>query len=138
MTIAVLFNQPRELVEESEVTVVLSITKAVNELISLNLHLYSYESGDSYDLGKKVLYQIMRFDQNKNGDFDVVIHASGDKVEFIDFITLWRGDDADTHTLYSGVLQESLSEEEAIKLMKERFYFALHCYYEEMVEKLRK
>lgn len=124
------------MVGESEVSVVLTLTKAVNELIQLNLHLYFYEQNEVVDSGRKVLYQRFCFDFGHEDDFDVVVSVFGNQIQFIDFIDM-TSEDSDTITLYSCVLQEKLSEDEAVKLITEKFFVALECYYENKKEAAR-
>lgn len=120
------------MVGESEVSVVLTLTKAVNELIQLNLHLYFFEDGDYTLDGKKSRFQRFTFEQSKDGDFDVVLSAADGKVQFVDFVNLKR--EGDTHALYSCVMQENMSEEEACKFIRHQFYSMLQCFYADLEE----
>ena len=113
----------------------LTTTKAVNELIQLNLRLYFYEEEivetKSYFSDQKVRVHCSKltFDQHEGGEYDVVIHARDGQVDYVDFIDL-VSEDSDVVTLYSGVLQENMTEEEACKFIRENLFSALSCFYE--------
>lgn len=114
----------------------LSLTKAVNGLIQLNLHLYFYEQNEVMDNGRKVLYQRFSFDFGHEDDFDVIVSVFDNQIQFIDFVDM-TNEDSNTNTLYSCVLQEKLSEDKAVKLITEKFFVALECYYENKKETAR-
>lgn len=114
----------------------LSTTKAVNGLIQLNLHLYFLEQSEVLDGGRKVIYQRLSFDFGHEDDFDVVVSIIDNQIQFIDFVDMTH-EDICTNALYSCVLQEKLSEDEAIKLITEKFFAALAYYYENKKDELR-
>ena len=114
----------------------LSLTKAVNGLIQLNLHLYFYEQNEVMDNGRKVLYQRFSFDFGHEDDFDVIVSVFDNQIQFIDFVDM-TNEDSNTNALYSCVLQEKLSEGEAVKLITEKFYSALEDYFENKKEVAR-
>ena len=117
----------------------LTITKAVNELIQLNLVLHNYDCGDTIEDGHKTVYQRFFFGFKGEEGFDVIIHATGNKVGYVDFV--YRDDPEcpnDTHELFSDVwcmFDESLTEEKIVEELKERWFEELSSFYSRKAEK---
>ena len=109
----------------------LTLQTAVNELISLNLHLSSFTDD-------RTGYQRFYFEQDSNEDsFEVIITFDRGEIQFVDFVG-HVDEIADTWALYSGAIHRHLTNEEARKQLREQFYSFVSSDYEKRAEKLAK
>ena len=109
----------------------LTLQTAVNELISLNLHLSSFtDDGQGY--------QSFRFEQDSDEDsFEVIVTFFDGEIQFVDFVG-HVDEIADTWALYSSVNHRHMTDEEARKHLREQFYSFVSSDYERRAEKLAK
>ena len=118
------------MVGESEVSVVLTLNTAVNELISLNLHLSAFS--DVREEG----YQRFCFELDKDEDsFEIIITFFDDRVQFVDYVD-HSEEYADTYALYSDANHRHLDDEQARKLLREQFYSFVSTYFQKKADKL--
>ena len=117
------------MVGESEVSTVLTLNKAVNELISLNLHLCLFSDDGE---GNQRFY----FEQDADEDsFEVIVNFFDGQLQFVDFVN-HLNEYADTYPLYSAAVHSDLSEEEAVKQLRESYFLHVASYYETRRDRL--
>ena len=117
------------MVGESEVSVVLTLNRAVNELISLNLRL-SFFSDDGEGS------QRFHFEQDSDEDsFEVIVTFFDNRLQFVDFVN-HLNEYADTYDLYSDAKDCSLTEDEAATQLLEKYFLHVASYYEARRDRL--
>ena len=107
----------------------LTLNRAVNELISLNLRL-SFFSDDGEGA------QRFHFEQDSDEDsFEVIVTFFNNRLQFVDFVN-HLNEYADTYPLYSDVTDCHLTDDEAAMQLQEKYFLHVASYYETRRDRL--